>query len=113
MMTKYNNKKIEHEGKIFDSKKELSRYLYLKSLEDKGIIKTLYLQVEYELIPPQKLSNGKVERAVKYVADFAYFDGLKPVVEDVKGMKKGQAYALFVIKRKLMLQVHGIEVIEI
>jgi len=110
---KYNNTKIEHNGLTFDSKKEYNRYLYLKSLEDKGVIKYLETQRPYELIPPQKLSNGKVERAVKYVADFAYFDGLKQMVEDVKGMKKGQAYALFVIKRKLMLQVHGIEIIEI
>jgi hypothetical protein len=112
-MTKYNNKKIKHNELIFDSKKEYNRYLYLKSLEDKGVIKYLETQRPYELIPTQKLSNGKVERAVKYVADFAYFDGLNQMVEDVKGMKKGQAYALFVIKRKLMLQVHGIEIIEI
>jgi hypothetical protein len=110
---KYNNTKIKHNELVFDSKKEYNRYLYLKSLEDKGVIKYLETQRPYELIPPQKLSSGKVERAVKYVADFAYFDGLKPVVEDVKGMRKGQAYALFVIKRKLMLQVHGIEIIEI
>jgi hypothetical protein len=110
---KYNNTKIEHNGLIFDSKKEYNRYLYLKSLEDKGIINNLELQKPYELIPAQKLSNGKVERAAKYIADFAYMDGLRPVVEDVKGMRKGQAYALFVLKRKLMLQVHGIEIVEI
>ena len=98
---------------VFDSKKEYNRYLYLKSLEDKGIIKYLELQRPYELIPPQKLSNGKVERAVKYIADFAYFDGLKQMVEDVKGMRKGTAYSIFAIKRKLMLKVHGIEVVEI
>ena len=110
---KYNNTKITHNGLTFDSKKEYSRYLYLKSLEDKGEIQNLELQRPYELIGKQKLSNGKSERATKYVADFTYMKGLEQVVEDVKGMRKGQAYALFVIKRKLMLQVHGIEIKEI
>ena len=37
----------------------------------------------------------------------------KLVVEDVKGYKKGPAYNVFSIKRKLMLQVYGIRVQEV
>jgi len=35
------------------------------------------------------------------------------VVEDVKGLKKGAAYQVFVIKRKLMLDRYGIEIKEV
>ena len=68
----------------------------------------------YELIPKQRLSNGKVERPVVYIADFVYKDeNGQTVVEDVKGFKGSQAYATFVIKRKLMKYVHNIEVQEV
>ena len=55
-----------------------------------------------------------IEKAWSYVADFLYFNEEgKLVVEDCKGCKKGAAYDLFVIKRKLMLYVHGIKIREI
>lgn len=54
------------------------------------------------------------ETAVKYKADFVYEDKEgKTIVEDVKGYKGGGAYAVFVIKKKLMCQVFGIDVREI
>ena len=37
----------------------------------------------------------------------------KKVVEDVKGYKQSTAYAVFAIKRKLMLSVHGIKIREV
>lgn len=97
----------------FDSKKEAKVYSELSIREQAGEIKNLQIQVPYELIPSQKLSNGKTERSVRYVADFVYEeDGVTKVV-DVKGYRQGGAYSVFVIKRKLMKWVHGIEVEEI
>lgn len=113
MTAKYRNKKIIVNGITFDSKKEAKRYTELLMLERSGEISCLELQKPYELIPKQKLSNGKTERACKYVADFCFKRDGKVVVEDVKGLRKGVAYQLFVMKRKWMLFLHKIEIIEI
>ena len=117
-------------GYVFDSQAEYTRWCQLRLLERAGKIRCLQRQVPYELIPAQREESTEVykagphkglpkpgaiiEKAVKYVADFVYIDvkGNK-VVEDCKGCKKGAAYDLFVIKRKLMLHVHGIKVEEV
>ena len=126
---KYNNKKIIVDGIKFDSKKEALRYKELKMLEKAGIISNLQRQVKYTLIPAQyertdevytrgkdkgKPKKGRIiERECAYYADFVYLQNGNTIVEDVKGYRDGQAYNLFVIKRKLMLYVHGIIVKEI
>ena len=109
-MNKYNARKVTIDGIAFDSKKEAHRYAELKMLLRGGEIRDLRLQVEYELIPKQV-----GERACNYIADFVYQDVRtgKTVVEDVKGYKKGAAYNIFAIKRKLMLWRYGIKVQEI
>lgn len=109
-MNKYNAKKAEIDGITFDSKKEARRYAELKLLLRGGEIRDLRLQVEYELIPKQA-----GERACNYIADFVYQDVRtgETVVEDVKGYKKGAAYNIFAIKRKLMLWRYGIKVQEV
>ena len=107
---KYHNKTTNtFDGNVHDSRKEANRWSELLILERAGLISDLKRQVKYELIPKQE-----GERAVEYVADFEYIDenGQK-IVEDVKGCKEGLAYRVFVIKRKLMLYVHGIKVKEI
>ena len=124
MRTKFHN--IKTGG--FDSRKEARRYNELLLLMKVGIIQDLKTQVKYELIPAQyesyerygkngkRLEDGKrlVERKVEYIADFVYVDSTgKTVVEDVKGYKEGVAYNLFVIKRKLMLYIHGIKIKEV
>ena len=104
-MTKYNNTKIRVDGRLFDSKAEAARWQELQLLERAGEITELERQVEYELIPKQK-----GERAVKYIADFRYVDHEgKVVVEDTKGVKT----PVWIIKRKLMLRVHGIRIREV
>lgn len=127
MANKFNAKKIEYAGIKFDSKKECERYKQLKILEAKGDIKELELQKKFVLIPKQEieyeevLKNGKVktkrqtiERELSYVCDFYYKDkDNNEVVEDVKGCKFGASYNVYVIKRKLMLYIHGIRIIEI
>lgn len=120
---KYRNRKTSFDGIVFDSQKEARRYNELRLMQEAGIITELRRQVPFVLIPTQyttvldKFGRKKrkvAERKVEYIADFVYRDrdrGL--VVEDVKGYKHGAAYNLFVIKRKLMLSVHHIEVTEI
>ncbi|NOQ48725.1 MAG: DUF1064 domain-containing protein [Methanococcoides sp.] len=100
--TKYGNKKTAG----FDSKREAMRYRDLDLLQKAGEISELKTQVTFEVVPKQE-----GERAVKYIADFSYFDlNGNYVVEDVKSpATKTPAY---VIKRKLMLHVHGIRVLE-
>ena len=111
---KYKNKKVMIDGELFDSKKEAIRYQQLKSLEKIHAISDLQRQVKYTLIPSQKDENGKViEQKCSYIADFVYRQNGQIVVEDVKGYRKGGAYAVFAIKRKLMLQKYGIKVKEV
>ena len=116
-------------GEIFDSKKEFTRWCELRILERAGKISGLKRQVTIELIPVQKEESSEVykagpqkglpkpgaviEKSCKYVADFVYCDADgNTVFEDTKGYKKGAAYDLFVIKRKLMLWLHGIRIKE-
>lgn len=112
---KYGNKKVQIDGIAFDSKREAARYSDLKLLQKAGLIACLELQKEFELIPAQYRNvNGKkicVERSVKYKADFCYFDNEKRrwIVEDTKGFKTKD----YIIKRKLLLFVHGIEIVEV
>lgn len=122
---KYNAKKVSVDGIEFDSKKEARRYQELLLLQKSGEIYLLERQKVYELLPAQRepdtvgkrggVIKGKLlERAVEYVADFVYTDkNGKTVVEDVKGFREGGAYAVFVLKRKLMLYRYGIKIIEV
>ena len=103
-MTKYNAKKTVLDGITFASRKESKRYQELRLLERAGEIQDLKLQTPYELIPKQ---SG--ERACKYIADFVYIENGKQIVEDVKG----KLTPVYIIKRKLMLWVHGIRIREV
>lgn len=106
---KYGNKKVKYDGIIFDSKKEARRYAELKLLERAGEIKDLELQKTFELIPSQRIGGKVVERAVKYKADFCYTENGVTVVEDTKGFRTKE----YIIKRKLMLYIHGIQIKEL
>lgn len=107
--SKYGNKKVEVNGMKFDSKREARRYLDLKAMEVAGQIKNLQLQVKYTLIPSQKIDGVVVEREVSYVADFVYEQNGKTVVEDSKGHRTDT----YIVKRKLMLYIHGIRIREV
>lgn len=110
MRNKYANKKVMFYGIEFDSQKEAYRYLYLRDLEKRGLIKKLELQKEFELIPTQKIDGKVVERAIKYIADFTYYDDTGAfIVEDTKGFKTKE----YIIKRKLMLYIHNIRIKEL
>lgn len=125
-MNKYGNKKVVINGNVFDSKREYYRYMDLKLLEMCGAIGDLKRQVVYELIPVQREKSTKVykkgrkkgqpiegkiiEKAVTYIADFVYTDNStgKQIVEDAKGVRTKD----YIIKRKLMLYIHGIKIRE-
>lgn len=111
-MAKYNN--IKYGG--CDSIREYKRLKELEMMQKRGIISGLQTQIPFELIPSQREtpSNPKskvLERSVKYIADFQYLrekDGVL-IVEDAKGVRTKD----YVIKRKLMLYVHGIQIKEV
>ena len=112
---KYHAEKCVVDGIVFDSRKEANRYSELLLLSRTGQITGLKRQVSYELIPAQRDKDGKLlEKSVKYVADFVYVDkDGKTVVEDTKGYKSGAGYAVFVLKRKMLLYKYGIQIKEI
>lgn len=129
---KFGAKKIKDPatGFVFDSKAEFTRWRQLRLMEMAGKITKMQRQVKYELIPTQRMESTEIykagpqkglpkpgiviEKPCSYVADFVYIDSDGQInVEDVKGYKKGAAYDLFTIKRKLMLYVHGIRVREV
>lgn len=107
---KYSNHKIIIDGEKYDSKKEARRHMELILLQRAGEIKNLQRQVKFVLIPPQKYEGKAVERECAYIADFTYHDAKNGeyIVEDTKGMKTKD----YIIKRKLMLWVHGIRILE-
>lgn len=94
----------------YASRKEHRRAIELQLMQRAGLISNLREQVAFELIPAQHDSDGKLlERACNYIADFVYTDNDgNTVVEDTKGMRTD----VYRIKRKLMLRVHGIRIIE-
>lgn len=114
-MNKYHAEETRIGKKKFASRKEARRYQELALMQRAGRIYDLQRQVRYLLIPTQYDDEGNcMEYSCNYVADFVYKKpGGDLVVEDVKGYKRGQAYALFVVKRKLMLERYGIRVKEV
>ena len=105
---KYRNKKSDG----YDSQKEKQRHLDLVLLEKAGLISDLRRQVPFQLIPAQYDKNkGLLELSVQYISDFVYFDKVKQetVVEDCKGVRTKD----YIIKRKLMLERHGIRISEV
>ena len=107
---KYQATKVTYNGITFDSRKEYRRYCELKLLEKAKKISDLRLQVKYVLIPSQKVKGKLAERECAYIADFVYKDTFgNEIVEDTKGMKTKE----YIIKRKLMLFIHGIRIREV
>ena len=121
---KYYAQKCVLDGIEFDSRKEARRYSELLLLARAKEISGLQRQVKFVLIPVQyemyerygkngkELAPGKrlLEKECAYIADFVYTDkDGKTVVEDTKGVKTKD----YIIKRKLMLFIHGIRVKEV
>ena len=108
---KFNN--LKSDG--FDSKKEAAFAQKLELLRsaacDSQRVVSVEKQVPFVLIGVQRDKDGRLlERSCKYVADFVveYADGRRAVF-DVKGYRTPE----YIIKRKLMLFVHGIRRLEV
>lgn len=106
---KYHSKKITQNGITFDSIKEYKRYCELLLLEQSGAITDLKRQVRFELLPSQKIEGKTAERPVFYIADFVYQDHGKTVVEDTKGFRTKE----YILKRKMMLFFHKVQIQEV
>lgn len=102
--SKFNAKKTELDGIMFDSKIESNRYIILKERLSLGIINDLDMQKKFDLI----INDQKI---CSYLADFYYYCNERKmfVTEDVKG-KRLPVYRL---KKKLMKAILGIEILEI
>ena len=109
--SKYGNHKVTTEdGLTFDSKAEYRRWNELLLLVKINEIKDLKRQVPFELVPSQVSPDGTKLRPITYLADFTYLNSAGEfVVEDPKGASTAE----WVIKKKMMLHVHGIWVREI
>lgn len=101
MTAKYGNRKTIVDGIKFDSAKEAKRWGVLKLMERAGEISNLQRQVKFEL-------NEGGTHSVKYIADFVYWKKGQTIVEDCKGFRT----AIYKKKKKLMLKVHHIEILE-
>jgi hypothetical protein len=103
-VSKYRNVKTDG----YSSKKEARRAAELQLLEKGKAITDLQEQFTFVLAPAVVL-NGRRKPALKYIADFVYFENGKLVVEDVKGIKT----PVYRIKQHLMATVHNIQIREI
>ncbi len=102
----------EDRGKIrFDSKKEARRYDALVVMLRCGEITDLRIQPEFTLIEAYTTPEGERIRAMRYRADFSYRKNGELIVEDVKSA--ATRTRTYLDKRKLMREIHGIEVTEV
>ena len=101
---KFNARKCEVDGYVFDSMMEARRYGQLKMLQLGKLISDLKVHPKYSIDV-----NG--QHICTYIADFTYTDTQtgEKICEDVKGKR----LSVYVLKRKLMLACHGIEVREV
>lgn len=119
---KYGANKATYEGIEFDSRREMRQYIVLLDMERRGEISNLRRQVRYELLPPiwedvevqlktkTKTVRRCVQRAVSYLADFVYEDVEgRTVVVDAKGMRTKE----YMLKKKMMRSLLGIEIEEV
>lgn len=116
--SKMRNTRIVTDEGSFDSKRELERYRELALLEKAGKITDLKHHVVFSFD-----INGV--HICKYEADFQYHDNasnvgviedVKPKFKDEAGCKKYQhtdIYRRFLVKKRLMLALHGIDVREV
>lgn len=97
MANKFHAIKTTIDGVVFDSRKESRRYGELLLLQKANEIRGLELQPKFTL-----KVNG--EMICNYFGDFAYFEGDRRIVEDVKsGPTRTPVYRL---KIKLLLALN-------
>lgn len=109
--SKFGNRKTVVDGITFDSAKEARRWQQLRLEERAGNIRDLKRQVPFPITSTNSHNGARVAVA-KYFADFTYWriqpDGDELyVVEDAKGVRTD----VFNLKKKLVEQEHGIEIL--
>ena len=122
--SKYHNRHTERvapSGTVirFDSQREARRYDNLMAWQKTGEIKDLRLQVDFTLKEAYTDTEGRRVRAIRYRADFTYLRRLMGreghtwalVVEDVKS--RGTRTKDYLLKRKLMKERFGIDIVEV
>ena len=102
--SKYKNVITEVDGIKFHSKKEAARWSVLLLLEKAGKISNLERQTTIKLEV-----NGHL--ICRYRPDFCYIENGEKIVEDVKSPATSKE-KVFVIKKKLVLAIHGITIRE-
>ena len=100
------NVPTEYNGVTYASKKEANRARQLDWKVAAELIKGWKCQV------PFKIEIAGIH-ITTYIADFVVDHGSRIEVEDCKGRKSGGPYQMFIIKKRLMKIVHGIDIIEI
>jgi hypothetical protein len=81
---KFNARKTEVDGIIFDSKAEAERYGTLKLLERAKQVRSVSVKPEY----PLKVNGVLIGY---FTPDFGYFEGGRNFVDDVKGVVTAEA----------------------
>ena len=109
---KFGAKRTIVDGIQFHSKKEAQRWSDLRNLERAGMIHNLERQKPFPIVingAPVKIRSARYPngRAMKYVADFVYFEGDKRVIEDAKGRDTSESR----IKRALIEAIYNIEIL--
>lgn len=99
---KYRNKKVVIDGRTFDSIREGKRYQELRLLEKAGEISHLECQPRFKLFCGTRPVLYDSGRQATYVADFAYFDGERRVIEDAKGFRTRE----YLIKKAIVHAMH-------
>jgi len=109
-VNKYYAKKVYDEVYgMFGSKKEYSDWMKHILMQKSGLIHDLKRQVNFVVI-----DKTDKFRDCKYRADIVYKDKEDNIhVVDTKGMKSGEPYEKFIMKKKLMYIKYGIVVEEI
>ena len=121
---KYHNSKVEYDGYVFDSKREMQAYIRLKDIQSKGLISGLEVHPKWELQPKltetfvkhlktkDKVCERVVQGNITYTADFAFDWHGERVVIDVK-ISKSLLPKEYALKKKMMRYVHGITITEV
>lgn len=115
---KFNARKVKLDGMKFDSVMQSECYLRLRdAAAEKPSWITYECEPKFDLLPAQRLSSGATERPISYKADFAVFikrEGAAPlrVVIECKS-EATRKEADYVLRRKLLLYMQSIEVVEI
>lgn len=106
--SKYRNTAFVEAGVRWDSRREYRRWRVLWALSAAGRITGLKRQVRFPLTTVCRETGERVKVGV-YVADFAFHEGGKLVVEDAKGLR----LPMYVWKKRHMAAEYGIEIVEV